>query len=103
MTLYLVMIPLAGSGMVQVTLIESDERGSAETSCGADGAEERVLESRNKSWRNRAIPRMADHKLSLLLGGIKTSDLIFTERRVVHIYTDSGHDNQVYGQHVELC
>ena len=49
------MIPLTGSGTLQFTLIESDERGSAETSLGADGAEERVMESHNKSWMNRAI------------------------------------------------
>ena len=34
-------IPLAGSGMVQLTLIVSDERGSAVTPVGGDGAEER--------------------------------------------------------------
>ena len=47
-------IPLAGSGMVQLTLIVSDERGSAVTPVGGDGAEEhivKVIESQNNSWR----------------------------------------------------
>ena len=43
------MTPLAVSGMVQLTLIESDERVTAETSLGADGAKERVLESHIES------------------------------------------------------
>ena len=51
------MTPLAGSGVVHVTLIESDERGTAETFRGADGAEEMVTESHNKSWRIRVIPQ----------------------------------------------
>ena len=47
MTRYLVMIPLVGSGMVQVTITESDERASADTSLGAVGAEggEKELET----------------------------------------------------------
>ena len=34
------MIPLTGSGMVQVTLTVSDERTTAEVFLGADGADE---------------------------------------------------------------
>ena len=41
MTLYSVIIPLAGFGALQVTLIVSDERGTAVTPVGGDGAEER--------------------------------------------------------------
>ena len=49
-------IPLAGSGTLQLTLIVSDERGTAVTPVGGDGAEERehnveVPESQNNSWR----------------------------------------------------
>ena len=49
-------IPLTGSGMVQLTLIVSDERDTAVTPVGGDGAEERehiveVIESQNNPWR----------------------------------------------------
>ena len=49
-------IPLVGSGMVQATLIVSDERGTAVTAIRGDVAEERkhiveVMESQNNSWR----------------------------------------------------